>query len=234
MAGIMAIMVITVMKSQNKLSGFINKKLIGFVIVAAIVLMGLAGFGNVAHAYTDEEKAQAKAWLSAHGYSPDAGGAAAAYQDYLNGKFDEELGITRENSGNKEKDEKTTEQKSTSVTDIYNTLRNEKTTREQSEESSGTGKKASGNETVTETATELTTESLTEEVTELTTEAADNENEINRSEENTSGIEEKTTDEDVTLYDVPAKEDNSDIVVYIVLAVVGLLVVGGVIFLVKK
>ena len=93
MAGIMAIMVITVMKSQNKLSGFINKKLIGFVIVAAIVLMGLAGFGNVAHAYTDEEKAQAKAWLSAHGYSPDAGGAAAAYQDYLNGKFDEELGI---------------------------------------------------------------------------------------------------------------------------------------------
>ena len=44
-------------------------------------------------AYTEEEKAQAKAWLSAHGYSPDMGGASQAYQDYLNGKFDEELGV---------------------------------------------------------------------------------------------------------------------------------------------
>ncbi|MBQ7065284.1 MAG: hypothetical protein IJN92_00525 [Lachnospiraceae bacterium] len=38
-------------------------------------------------AYTEEEIEAAKAWLSANGYSPDAGGAAAAYQDYLNGKF---------------------------------------------------------------------------------------------------------------------------------------------------
>lgn len=40
-----------------------------------------------AEAYTQEEIEAAKAWLSANGYSPDAGGAAAAYQDYLNGKF---------------------------------------------------------------------------------------------------------------------------------------------------
>ncbi len=40
-----------------------------------------------AYAYTEEEKEAAKAWLSANGYSPDAGGAAAAYADYMNGKF---------------------------------------------------------------------------------------------------------------------------------------------------
>ncbi len=41
--------------------------------------------------YTEEEKAQAKAWLSAHGYPPTREGANQAYQDYLDGKFDEEL-----------------------------------------------------------------------------------------------------------------------------------------------
>jgi len=40
-----------------------------------------------AYAYTQEEIDAAKAWLSAHGYSPDMGGAQAAYNDYMNGKF---------------------------------------------------------------------------------------------------------------------------------------------------
>lgn len=40
--------------------------------------------------YTEEEKAQAKAWLSAHGYPPTRAGAAQAYQDYLDGKFDDD------------------------------------------------------------------------------------------------------------------------------------------------
>ncbi len=85
-----------------------------------MVTIGCLIFGINAKAYTEEEKQQAKAWLSAHGYSPDAGGASAAYQDYLNGKFDEELGITREEStgspqsayeedDSDEKSEKTTE-----------------------------------------------------------------------------------------------------------------------------
>lgn len=39
-------------------------------------------------AYTQEEKQMAKDWLSAHGYSPDWGGAGQAYQDYLDGKLD--------------------------------------------------------------------------------------------------------------------------------------------------
>ena len=65
-----------------------------------IVILSVAAFvfcvGTPTKAYTEEEKQQAKAWLSSHGYSPDAGGAQQAYQDYLNGKFDDELGITRE------------------------------------------------------------------------------------------------------------------------------------------
>lgn len=38
--------------------------------------------------YTEEQKAAAKAWLSAHGYAPTRVGAYQAYADYLNGKFD--------------------------------------------------------------------------------------------------------------------------------------------------
>ena len=65
-------------------------------LVMGVALVLCAGAATTSHAYTEEEKQQAKAWLSAHGYSPDMGGASQAYQDYLNGKFDEELGITRE------------------------------------------------------------------------------------------------------------------------------------------
>ncbi|MBR1865064.1 MAG: hypothetical protein IJ801_01005 [Lachnospiraceae bacterium] len=63
-----------------------------FLVLCSIIFIGL-GLPSTSHAYTEEEIQQAKAWLSAHGYSPDSGGASQAYQDYLNGKFDEELGI---------------------------------------------------------------------------------------------------------------------------------------------
>jgi uncharacterized membrane protein YdfJ with MMPL/SSD domain len=67
--------------------------LIHFLMILCMVTFWGIGLGTTSHAYTEEEKQQAKAWLSAHGYSPDAGGASQAYQDYLDGKFDEELGI---------------------------------------------------------------------------------------------------------------------------------------------
>ena len=98
------------------------KKIVMILAAFLVVFIGCIEINSNSKAYTDEQKAQAKAWLSAHGYSPDAGGAAAAYQDYLNGKFDEELGITRETteatqSGTQSayeepdsKDEKTTEE----------------------------------------------------------------------------------------------------------------------------
>lgn len=42
---------------------------------------------TIVKAYTEEQKQQAKAWLSAHGYSPTKEGAYQAYEDYLNGKL---------------------------------------------------------------------------------------------------------------------------------------------------
>lgn len=51
------------------------------------MLLFLGGVKTTTYAYTEEEKAQAKAWLSANGYSPDANGAAQAYADYMAGKF---------------------------------------------------------------------------------------------------------------------------------------------------
>lgn len=65
-----------------------------FMMTLLLVCTAALTFARTAQAYTEEEKAQAKAWLSAHGYSPDYSGASQAYQDYLDGKFDEELGIT--------------------------------------------------------------------------------------------------------------------------------------------
>lgn len=38
-------------------------------------------------AYTEEQKQQAKAWLSAHGYAPTKAGAYQAYADYKSGKL---------------------------------------------------------------------------------------------------------------------------------------------------
>lgn len=79
-----------------------NRKNRIFIVVMTCVLVVMASFtvARPAKAYTEEEKAQAKAWLSAHGYSADYGGASQAYQDYLNGKFDEELGLNSSAEGN--------------------------------------------------------------------------------------------------------------------------------------
>ncbi|MCM1157412.1 MAG: hypothetical protein NC300_04195 [Bacteroidales bacterium] len=71
-----------------------KRNIILLMLTGLLILLFGLGIPFSSRAYTEEEKAQAKAWLSAHGYSPDAGGASQAYQDYLDGKFDEELGIT--------------------------------------------------------------------------------------------------------------------------------------------
>lgn len=69
------------------------KRMIHIISTLIVLMMLVLNFSFTSNAYTEEEKQQAKAWLSAHGYSPDMGGASQAYQDYLNGKFDEELGV---------------------------------------------------------------------------------------------------------------------------------------------
>ena len=76
------------------------KRQISRVLSVILVIVCLVfSICDVTFAYTEEEKAQAKAWLSAHGYSPDEGGASQAYADYLNGKFDEELGVDTNGDG---------------------------------------------------------------------------------------------------------------------------------------
>lgn len=59
------------------------------MIVLMVLCVGLSSgqMSMTARAYTQEEIDAAKAWLSANGYSPDMGGAQAAYTDYMNGKF---------------------------------------------------------------------------------------------------------------------------------------------------
>ena len=81
-------------RKRMQMKGFYRNKIILFLITGILMFFMAIGTGSTSYAYTEEEKAAAKAWLSAHGYSPDAGGASQAYQDYLDGKFDEELGIT--------------------------------------------------------------------------------------------------------------------------------------------
>ena len=77
-----------------------KKRILFTLLITAIFGCCLmVGKCNNVYAYTEEEKQQAKAWLSAHGYSPDSAGASQAYQDYLNGKFDEELGTDTNGDG---------------------------------------------------------------------------------------------------------------------------------------
>lgn len=63
-----------------------------FIAFMLFIIIGMTAFcadGNrmTVHAYTEEEKNAAKAWLSANGYPPTMEGAQQAYQDYLDGKF---------------------------------------------------------------------------------------------------------------------------------------------------
>lgn len=66
-----------------------NKCKKGILILMMMLCVGLVvqQAAVPVYAYTQEEKEAAKAWLSANGYSPDMGGAMAAYNDYMNGKF---------------------------------------------------------------------------------------------------------------------------------------------------
>lgn len=143
------------------------KKNIRYILAMVCMLMVLClSAGTTSYAYTEEEKAQAKAWLSAHGYSPDAGGASQAYQDYLNGKFDEELGITRTEQASSETSEAVTE----ATTEIQSSA--EKTTEQTSSSGESEAGKADPDAGGGETDSQDTTaESVQKEETAQTTEA---------------------------------------------------------------
>lgn len=63
------------------------KKITMLIMLVLCVGVTSGQMSITAQAYTQEEIDAAKAWLSANGYSPDMGGAQAAYADYMNGKF---------------------------------------------------------------------------------------------------------------------------------------------------
>ena len=195
------------------------------LLMFVMVTIGCLIFGINAKAYTEEEKAQAKAWLSAHGYSPDAGGASAAYQDYLNGKFDEELGITREETtgspqsayedDSDEKSEKTTETQ-TKINSAWDFMQ-QKGTEQQTE-------------ATTETTTEATTETVTEEAStqiayEEDEESDDEDEEDTEAEENTEAESEDTSKKGTS---------HMEAVVVIVLSVLIIIIGFGAFTLLKK
>lgn len=65
-------------------------------------------------AYTEKQKKQVKAWLSAHGYPPTMEGAYQAYQDYLSGKLtlsEEEQELMDKNTGKSSKKKKANSKK---------------------------------------------------------------------------------------------------------------------------
>ena len=80
------------------------------LVLLSCLLIGCMGGGlrhsQRAAAYTEEEKQQAKAWLSAHGYSADAAGANQAYRDYLAGKYDSNGNVVEDKSDKKDSSSK--------------------------------------------------------------------------------------------------------------------------------
>lgn len=138
------------------------KKVFGMLVAFGMILMIGLSIHTTSYAYTEEEKAQAKAWLSAHGYSPDAAGASQAYQDYLDGKFDEELGITTESA---QSSETTTEGESSEQDTETTADENKKTENGESEDS---GK--SGSDDTNSVSSGTTEENVSTEDTEVSSE----------------------------------------------------------------
>ena len=82
--------------------------------------------------YSEEEKEAAKAWLSAHGYPPTRAGAEMAYQDYLNGKFDDDPEVKKyreETEG--DDDESETTESDTESSEEENTTEEKKESKQQ-------------------------------------------------------------------------------------------------------
>lgn len=193
------------------------RHMIGTLILVAMVVLNLSFTSS---AYTEEQKQQAKAWLSAHGYSPDMGGANQAYQDYLNGKFDEELGVDVNGDGIPASTEVSTEAATEASGENAAEEDTEETgTSEAMEDLSG-NQDESAAESV-EDADETTTETMEEkeQSTQENVEAVSAE-----------GIEEvsqaETPDEESTLYQPEKEDEYREAAIVIVLAVVLMLLAG--------
>lgn len=201
--------------------------ILGITIVVLVMVFNIT---FTSHAYTEEQKAQAKAWLSAHGYSPDMGGANQAYQDYLNGKFDEELGVdvngdgipattqTTENST----EEDTEEYADADVGEEDSTKLDED---EQNEMTDVTDEESADKEpsTDTDTATEAGADAVEEAATQDAAGEVDEKDAENQKAENDAAEAEK---EESTLFLTEKWEEYQEGLLVIVLSVVLMLLAG--------
>lgn len=201
--------------------------ILGITIVVLVMVFNIT---FTSHAYTEEQKAQAKAWLSAHGYSPDMGGANQAYQDYLNGKFDEELGVdvngdgipattqTTENST----EEDTEEYADADVGEEDSTELDED---EQNEMTDVTDEESADKEpsTDTDTATEAGADAVEEAATQDAAGEVDEKDAENQKAENDAAEAEK---EESTLFLTEKWEEYQEGLLVIVLSVVLMLLAG--------
>lgn len=200
-----------------------RKNIIHFVCMLVVIILLSLGAGSISHAYTEEEIQQAKAWLSAHGYSPDAGGASQAYQDYLDGKFDEELGIN------------TTEQVTTGVTEEASQESSEKTTethqKEEEEKTGGNGETSPGSIGGSDNRdTEIPDMDVTEEQDVSKTEDSAEEESKEPNSESDASQEKK---QEITLYQKQNKDTYKEAGVVVTLSVLLMVVLKGVILLLK-
>ncbi len=201
-------------------------------ILGTVILVIVMAFNITftSKAYTEEEKAQAKAWLSAHGYSPDMGGANQAYQDYLNGKFDEELGVDVNGDGIPATT-KTTENSTEEDTEEYADAdvgeegSSELDEDESNETTDVTDEEAADEETSTDT--DDTTEAGADVIEEATTQdAVEDANEMDAENGKTENDANEAEQKDSTLYQTEKWEEYQEGLLVIVLAVVLMLLAG--------
>ena len=108
------------------------------------------------YAYTDEEKQQAKSWLSSHGYPPTRAGAEQAYQDYMDGKIDVPEADAYMGKNQKNDITETKKDKQSKNTNKNSTTKQENSSTEQTNNSTTSAK---------ESTTQGTTETITTKVT---------------------------------------------------------------------
>ena len=119
------------------------------------------------YAYTDEEKQQAKSWLSSHGYPPTRAGAEQAYQDYMDGKIDVPeadayMGKNQKNDIEEKKNStvktETKKDKQSKNTNKNSTTKQENSSTEQTNNSTTSAKESTTQGTTETTTTKVTTE----------------------------------------------------------------------------
>ena len=119
------------------------------------------------YAYTDEEKQQAKSWLSSHGYPPTRAGAEQAYQDYMDGKIDVPeadayMGKNQKNDIEEKKNPtvktETKKDKQSKNTNKNSTTKQENSSKEQTNNSTTSAKESTTQGTTETTTTKVTTE----------------------------------------------------------------------------